>query len=316
MPTASLFADRIVEAIRSRNCPGVINLDPVCASLPRRFAAAHAPAHCFDERAALGEVIEYCRRVLQIVAPIVPVVKLNIAYFECFRSAGVDAYYSLIAEAHRLGLLVIGDVKRGDVGHTAAMYASAHLAAFAPESADRAAPDAVTISGYFGWDGVKPFVDVARRENKGVFVLVRTSNESAASVQDVPTRDGPPVHAVVADLVTKWSHESGTIGSAGYGAIGAVVATRDPADAAALRKSMPHSIFLVPGYGAQGGRAEDFAPYVDTFGLGALIAAGRSVIFAHERPALKERFGDDWEACVQYAAHEFTADLRRVLPVR
>lgn len=316
MQTDLLFADRIVEAVRSKQCPAVINLDPVCASLPRRFAAAHAAADRFDERAALADVSAYCRRVLQIIAPIVPIVKLNIAYFECFRGAGVDAYYSLIAEARRLGLIVIGDVKRGDVGHTAAMYAHAQLAASTSESATSETPDAVTISGYFGWDGVKPFVDVAKRENKGVFILVRTSNESAASVQDVATRDGPPVHAIVADLVTKWSRESGTIGSAGYGAIGAVVATRDPADAAALRRSMPHSIFLVPGYGAQGGRAEDFTPYVDASGLGALIAAGRSVIFAHERPPLRERFGDDWEACVAHAAQEFAADLRRVMPVR
>lgn len=310
------FADRLVNAVRAKGTCATVNLDPVCASLPRVYAAAHVPADRFDFAAALGDVTDYCRRVIRIVAPLVPVIKLNIAYFECFGGPGIDVYFNLIAEAKKLGLLTIGDVKRGDVGHTAALYAQAHLSDAMHVTPKSAAPDAVTISGYFGWDGVKPFVDIARKEGKGLFVLVRTSNDSAATVQDVQTDEGLPVHGLVARLVAKWNDESNTIGECGFGAVGAVVATRDPRDAAALRKTMPLSFFLVPGYGAQGGRAEDFLPYLNPDGLGGLIAAGRSVIYAYDNPSFRLKHGGHWEACVELACREFVADLQRVIRVR
>lgn len=306
------FSDRLFDAIHDKGTGATVNLDPVCSSLPKCFAAAHAPADRFDPRAAVADILEFGRGVIRAVAPHVPVIKLNIAYFECFGPPGLDAYFALIAEARAAGLLVIGDVKRGDVGHTAAMYAQGHLA----DQPGRSMPDAITINGYFGRDGVQPFVEVARRRGKGVFVLVRTSNDSAASVQDVQTTDGRPVHDLVARLVADWNTESGTIGECGYGAIGAVVATRNASDARALRQTMPKSIFLVPGYGAQGGRAEDFAPYFDANGLGALVAAGRSVIFAHDRDELRARHGNDWQRCIEHACREFVADLRRVIPLR
>lgn len=310
------FADRLVAAVRAKGTCATVNLDPVLASLPKCYMAAHAAADRFDAAAALDDVRDYCRRVIGLVAAHVPVIKLNIAYFECFGGAGVDMYFGLIAEARKQGLIVIGDVKRGDVGHTATLYALAQLSNVIHVSPQTAAPDAVTVSGYFGWDGVKPFVDVAKREGRGVFVLVRTSNDSAATVQDVKMADGRPVHDLVAQLVATWNEESETIGEHGFGSVGAVVATRDPRDAAALRHSMPRSIFLVPGYGAQGGRAEDFVPYVNQNGLGALIAAGRSVIFAYGQPSYCERHGDDWEARITQACRDFVADLGRVIRVR
>ncbi|HWL92237.1 MAG TPA: orotidine-5'-phosphate decarboxylase [Phycisphaerae bacterium] len=307
-----LFSDRLFDAILARNSPTVVNLDPVYSSLPP--ACQSSQGHSTESPSAheLPAIGDYCRRVIEIVAPLVPVLKLNIAYFEVYRGAGVDLYFDLVADARRRGLIVIGDVKRGDVGHTATMYAAAQLA----DRDSLKCPNAVTISGYFGWDGVKPFVDIARKQHKGVFVLVRTSNESAATVQDVQTTDsGRSVHERIGALVADWAASSGTIGRHGYSAIGAVAATRNAADARRLRELMPHSIFLVPGYGAQGGRAEDFVPYFDGRGLGALVAAGRSVIFAQENPAYRDHFGEDWAACIEHACRDFVGDIARVISV-
>ncbi|MFQ5412741.1 MAG: orotidine-5'-phosphate decarboxylase [Phycisphaerae bacterium] len=311
---ARCFADRLVEAVRDRRTPGIINMDPVLERLPAelRDAATAEGGEKIDRDAAVEAIQDFCRRVIRVVAPLVPAVKLNIAYFERYHAPGIRAYRELIQEASQQGLIVIGDVKRGDVGHTAELYARAQLGRTAwANSEDTVGPDAVTISGAFGWDGVRPFVEIARDEEKGLFVLVRTSNVSAAEVQDVEMADGRKAHDVLASLVDEWAATSGTVGDCGYSSVGAVVATRDRADAVRLRAVMPKSIFLVPGYGAQGGTAEDFAPYLDSDGLGALVAAGRSVIYAYQQASYQSRFGEDWEGSVEQACRDFVADLAR-----
>lgn len=311
------FADRLIDAIRAKGTGATVNLDPVQSSLPKCYEAANANSHRISASAVVRDVHDYSLRVLRAIAPVVPVVKLNIAYFERFYGAGVDAYFDLIRQARELGMIVIGDCKRGDVGHTAKMYAQGQLAD--PPFSDagtRAAPDAVTISGFFGIDGVKPFLEVCEAEGKGVFVLVRTSNESAAVVQDVSLSEGGTVSEMIASQVAGWAANSPTIGQNGYSGIGAVVATRNAEDAARLRGLMPHSFFLVPGYGAQGGKADDFVPYFKADGTGALVAAGRSVIFAFGQETYRSRHGEDWEASVRGACNDFVTDLRRVAPVR
>lgn len=310
------FADRLVEAVRDRKTPGIVNIDPVLERLPAEYRDSILPGDDgrIDRDAAVAAIRDYGRRVIRVVAPLVPAVKINIAYFERFQAAGIRAYRELIREASQTGLIVIGDVKRGDVGHTAELYARAQLGRSAWAGAeDDNGPDAVTLSGFLGWDGVGPFVEVAREEEKGLFVLVRTSNESAATVQDVATADGRKVHEILAALVDRWAEASGTVGACGYSGVGAVVATRDRADAARLRAAMPKSILLVPGYGAQGGAAADFAPYFRADGLGALVAAGRSVIYAYRQKAYRSRFGEDWEGCVEQACRDFVADLGRAV---
>lgn len=305
------FADRVTQAVAAKRAPCVVNIDPVAERLPPEFRTG--PPDGASSADALEGIAAFCSRVLHIVAPIIPIVKINVAYFEPYRAPGIEVYDALVDEAARLGLLVIGDVKRGDVGHTAAMYAKAQTTPHPPAGkADRAVPDAVTINGYFGYDGVKPFIETARETGKGVFVLVRTSNPSAAAIQDVATHDGRKVHEIVAALVAEWAEAPGMMGACGYSALGAVVATRSRADAARLRAAMPRSIFLVPGYGAQGGEAEDFQPYFHPGGAGALVAAGRSVIFAHESPTYQSRFADDWRQCVEAACRDFTADIARI----
>lgn len=311
------FADRLIDAIRARGTGATVNLDPVQSSLPKCYEAANAESHRISASAVVRDVHDYSLRVIRAIAPLVPVVKLNIAYFERFYGAGLDAYFDLIRQARDLGMIVIGDCKRGDVGHTAKMYAHGQLADSPFNDADsHAAPDAVTISGYFGIDGVKPFLEVCEAEGKGVFVLVRTSNESAAVVQDVGLSNGGTVSEMMASHVAGWAANSPTIGVKGYSGIGAVVATRHAQDAMRLRGLMPRSFFLVPGYGAQGGKAEDFVPYFKPDGTGALVAAGRSVIFAFGQETYRSRHGDDWESCVRAACLDFVKDLSRVAPVR
>jgi len=198
------------------------------------------------------------------------------------------------------------------------MYARAHLAN--PDFVnmdDQFAPDAVTVNGYFGLDGVKPFIDAARESpaGKGLFVLVRNSNESAASVQDLPLADGRKVHEMMASHVASWAAEGGLTGERGYSSIGAVVSTPNAADAAKLRALLPQSILLVPGYGAQGMTAEEIAPLFKSDGSGALVVAGRSVIFAYESMHYIEKFASEWEKCVEQSCKDVIADLQRVVKI-
>lgn len=310
---AENFADRLLAAIEAKGAPAVVAIDPVYGRLPAAIAEHRELNDETDAEAALDAVLEFGRRVIRIVAPLVPAVKINSACFERYYAEGVEGYYDLVQEASERGLLVIGDVKRGDVGHTAELYARAHLAnSDFINQENQIAPDAVTVNGYFGLDGVKPFIDVALKEGKGVFVLVRTSNESAGAIQDIVTQDGRKVHELVASEVATWAAESGTVGERGYASVGAVVGTRDPKDAASLREAMPQSILLVPGYGAQGGTADDFKACFKSDGSGAVVVAGRSVIYAFDRPEYKDRHGADWEACVAEACKDFAADIARV----
>lgn len=305
------FCDRLIDAVVARKTPCIVNIDPDPARLPARILGAESRTQASTTDRVLQRVTAFCSRAVQLVAPIVPAVKLNIACYEPFGPAGIQVYDRLVRLASRQGLIVIGDVKRGDVGHTAAMYARAQLADDAVPG--RMTPDAITVSGYLGRDGVEPFVEVARSSGKGVFILVRTSNPSAGAIQDLPTRDGPKVHEVLAALVAEWAAASETRGRCGYTSVGAVVATRNPADAARLRAALPESILLVPGYGAQGGSAADYKPYFKPDGTGAIVAAGRSILFAHESPKYRAAFGDDWERCLEQACRDFVADLSSVI---
>ena len=294
------FADQLLAAIDAKKSPACVALDPVFESLPDELKAGIRPD---DQGSQLEAIGLFSRRVLDLIVPHVPVVKVNSAYFERYHADGVRLYDALLGEAAAMGLVTIGDCKRGDVGHTAEMYAAAHLAG--------ASPHAITINGYFGLDGARPFVDVARSRGKGVFVLVRTSNPSAAAIQDVVAQDGRKVHEIVAAQVAEWANESSLVGSRGYSSLGAVVATRNAADAARLRAAMPKSIFLVPGYGAQGGKASDFAPYFKSGHCGAIIVAGRSVIFAY---ADSQATGStrQWEESISGACRAFGTDLRAI----
>ena len=188
---ASHFTDRLCEAVRTKKTSLIVGLDPVYSRLPAAIRDHRQMNDEFDAAAAVDAIFDFCTQTMRIVAPMVPAIKINIAFFEKYLWEGLETYYNLITEADDLGLEIIGDVKRGDIGHTAEVYASAHLEN--PELAgleDTLAPDAITINGYTGTDGIKPFADMAEKQGKGVFVLVRTSNPSAAAIQDFADADG------------------------------------------------------------------------------------------------------------------------------
>jgi orotidine-5'-phosphate decarboxylase len=248
-----------------------------------------------------------------VVAPLAPVVKFQSAYFEQFHSEGVEAYFSLIGEARELGLLTIGDIKRGDIGPTAAAYAAGHLAErSADESNDQVPPDAITVNPMLGLDTIEPFVHTAAEWHKGLFVLVRTSNPGSAALQDVKLADGRTWSEMLADSLRPMADAPGMVGEQGYSAIGAVVGATQPQTMKSLRERLPRSIFLLPGYGAQGATAEmTRAAFRD--GRGAIVSASRSILYAGREAKYRDRFGTDWERCIEQAVIDMKADVSRVI---
>lgn len=304
------FTDRLLAAVEAKGSPVCVGLDPAVDRLP---AAVRPSFDCHSGRAERGRsptgrdeveaVEDFCLQVAEAVAPIVPAVKPQIACFEALGPAGVDLYFRIVRRCRELGLIVIGDVKRGDIGSTARAYAAAHL-----KSTD--APDAITVNGYFGADGLSPFVDAARATGRGVFVLVRTSNPSAGDVQDFQAANGERFYEHQARLVASLGDGEGLVGRRGYSCIGAVVGATYPDEARRLRALMPRQMFLVPGYGAQGATAADCAAAFDENGAGAIVNASRSVIYAHERP---EYSGRSWPECVVRAAEALAQDIRHAV---
>jgi len=313
----SHFADRLCEAVKSKRTPLIVGLDPLYGRLPAAIKNHRDMNDEFDAASAVDAIFDYCTQTMRIVAPMVPAVKINIAFFEKYLWEGIESYYALISEADDLGLEVIGDVKRGDIGHTAELYAVAHLEN--PELVgleDTLTPDAITINGYTGTDGIKPFADMAAKQGKGVFVLVRTSNPSAAEVQDFTDADGKTMYERVAEIVNEIATKPERIGNSGYSNIGMVVGGTAPQVTAALREKYDKVLFLVPGYGSQGASAVDCIRFCKPDGTGALINASRSIIYAYEKPQYKGQFGDDWKRCIEQAVIDAKIDLANAMQTK
>jgi orotidine-5'-phosphate decarboxylase len=244
--------------------------------------------------------------VIDVVASLVPIVKLQAAFFEELGPPGMAVMRGAIQHAQQRGLLVIVDGKRNDIGSTAEAYARAYLGR--GQSAWNA--DAMTVSPYLGDDSLAPFVDTAIERGAGIFVLVKTSNPGGRMLQDLPC-DGRPLYTHVAAHVEELAAQS--VGEFGYGSIGAVVGATYPAQLAELRRLMPHTWFLVPGFGSQGGTAADVAAAFDFGGLGAIINNSRGIIFAHGKPKFATRFGADrWQEAIEAATREMIEQLRSI----
>ncbi|HEV3143880.1 MAG TPA: orotidine-5'-phosphate decarboxylase [Gemmataceae bacterium] len=274
------FADRLVAAIRAKATPLCVGLDPRWDSLPLSVRKRHAGnvATAYEE---------FCFGVLDILAPLVAVIKPQSAFFEAAGPAGMMALQQIILKAKRLGLLTILDAKRGDIASTASAYAEAAFSIFDA--------DAVTINPYLGRDSVEPFLQFARKDGRGVFVLVRTSNSGAGQFQDLDC-GSKPLYQRVAEEVRSWSREN--LGQCGFGDVGAVVGATHPAELTAVRKLLPDVWFLVPGFGAQGGTAAEVAAAFRPDGLGAIVNSSRGVMFPFSP--------DDrnWEAAIESAARQ------------
>ncbi|HMC09679.1 MAG TPA: orotidine-5'-phosphate decarboxylase [Pirellulaceae bacterium] len=297
----SHFADRLIAAVRRKGNPVLVGLDPRAESLPPGLIAGEGL-----EATASG-FVSFCRGVIDVVAPLVAAVKPQAAFFEQLGPAGMRALKEVIDYATSKELLVILDGKRNDIGSTAAGYAEAYLGANSPWGCD-----ALTVSPYLGDDSLTPFVDTAQQRGAAIFVLVKTSNPGGKRLQDIMA-DGKPLYRHVADYVESLAHQ--TAGSCGYGSVGAVVGATYPEQLAELRQAMPHTWFLIPGFGAQGGTAKDCAAAFDANGLGAIVNNSRGIVFAHSRPEYRGRFGPSrWQEAVDAATREMIAQLRAETP--
>jgi len=304
-----VFADRLLSAIRAKGAPICVGIDPIFEMLPDEVAGEAGDRDGNDYEAVIDAIFAFTTRILKVVAPLVPCVKFQSAYFEKYLWEGVEAYYSLVQEAKELGLLVIGDVKRGDIGATSSAYAAAHLAESPHGEDDAAAPDAITVNPMLGPDTLEPFTKVCKDEGKGLFVLVRTSNPGSAQFQDAKLADGRTWSEMLADTLAPIAASEGLVGASGYSSIGAVVGATQPQTMQSLRKRLPQSIFLLPGYGTQGATAE-MTREAFINGQGAIVSASRSILYAHREPKYASCFGDDWEKCVEQAVLDMRQDLR------
>jgi orotidine-5'-phosphate decarboxylase len=310
----SHYIERLHASIRRTRTPALIGLDPRFDQLPPIVVAA-ARERASQERAIQAAAFEeFCCRIIDVVAPLVPAVKPQAAFFEELGPAGCQALANVISHARRSGLIVICDAKRGDIGSTAEAYARAYLAGADPNAAAWGA-DALTVNPYLGRDTLEPFVQVARERGAGIYVLVRTSNPGAGTLQDRIT-NGQPVYRCVAEMVEELAIstlcDSGVPGD-DFGCVGAVVGATYPQELAELRAVLPHVPLLVPGYGAQGGSATDVLAGFRADGFGALINSSRAINFAHTREPYRSQFGPDrWEQAVEAATRDMIAELPKL----
>jgi len=309
---ASHFADRICKAVKAKKTQLIVGLDPVYSRLPKAIRYKKGMNDGKSAAAAIDAILEYSTKVLRIVAPLVPAVKINLAFFERYLWEGIESYYSLISEAQDLDLEIIGDVKRGDIGNTAQSYAVAHLQN--PELKgleDVLAPDAITINGFAGSEGIQPFAEVADKQGKGVFVWVRASNPSAAAIQDFADASGMKMYEKLAEVTAEIANQPARIGTSGYSNIGMVVGGTSGEQTTALRAKYGKVLFLVPGFGAQGASAADCMRFCKPDGTGALINASRSIIYAYEDDKYEQQFGTNWERCIEQAVLDAKVELAK-----
>lgn len=269
-----MFVDHLLERVRQLGTPLCVGLDPAVEHMPVSFLERLGVAPASGDPAACAEALyEYNVRVLDAVGDLVPVVKPQIAYFEPYGSHGIRALERTIAAARKRNLLVILDAKRGDIGSTSEAYARAYLAG---QPARDIEVDSITLSPYLGEDSLAPFFEQALRWGKGVFVCARTSNPGGALLQDQKIGDRF-VYEVVADVVGDWTRKS--VGASGYSGIGIVVGATVEEQARRLRRRLPRALFLVPGFGAQGGGRGALRACFNEDGLGAVVNASRAIMY-------------------------------------
>ncbi len=307
------YADRLHAALRKKKTPALVGLDPRFDQLPASIVEnARRLGGAEDEIAAIAYE-EFCKRIIDVVAALVPAVKPQSAFFEQHGPAGVLALQRVIAYARQAGLIVICDAKRGDIGSTAQAYARAYLAGEDPQAAPFAA-DALTVNPYLGIDTLEPFIQTATKRGAGIYVLVRTSNPGAASFQD-HTEKNHKLYQKVAAAVEESACLAAAKAKGNYGCLGAVVGATYPRELEQLRQAMPHVPLLIPGYGAQGGGAADVAAAFDQQGLGAIINSSRGINFAYNNDSYKEKFSpDQWEQAVELATRKMIEDIARNTP--
>ena len=287
-----MIIDKLIDRIIELQNPTVVGLDPDPSYIPPCILKNSAHIHSDPMRALMHAIFIYNKMIMDALHTIVPAVKPQMAFYEQYGAEGVACYIKTIEYAKKMGFIVICDIKRSDIASSAIAYANAYLGEVDLYGHKRKMFDAdfITLNPYLGYDAVEPLIKQAREYDKGVFLLIKTSNPGAGDIQDIETNQGK-VYEIVADKVSKWG--AGEIGSYGYSRVCAVVGATHPGQAEALRKKYPNIFFLVPGFGAQGGGADDAAVCFNPDGLGAIVNSARGIIAAYAQPGYKERMPDN-----------------------
>lgn len=306
--------NKLISNIRKTNAPIVVGLDPMLNYIPE-----HIQKKAFAE---FGETLEgaaeaiwqYNKGIVDATFDLIPAVKPQIAMYEQFGIPGLIAYKKTVEYCKSKDLVVIGDIKRGDIGSTSAAYAVGHLGQVQVGSKKYAGfdEDFATVNPYLGSDGVKPFMDVCKEEKKGIFVLVKTSNPSSGELQD-RVIDGRPLYELVGEKVAQWGDE---LMGDGYSYVGAVVGATYPEMGKVLRKIMPKTFILVPGYGAQGGKGADLVHFFNEDGLGAIVNSSRGIIAAYKQEKYKEFGAENYADASRAAVKDMIADISGALENR
>ncbi len=296
-----MFIDRLMNKVKGLQNPTIMGLDPKLEFIPKSIREKNLQTHGNTLAAASASILEFNKRLIDAVTGIVPAIKPQLAYYEMYGIEGLKVFLETVRYGREKGFIIVADAKRNDIGSTSQAYSAAFLGETALE-AGKSEPvfnaDAVTLNAYLGIDGISPMLEDCKKYGKGAFILVKTSNPSSAQLQDMVVQDGRTIYEVMADLVIEWGED--LAGECGYSSIGAVVGATWPEQLIALRRRMPNTCFLVPGYGAQGGGAKDVAPAFDKNGLGAVINASRSLMCAYKL--------DKWKAA--YTIEEFDQACR------
>ena len=281
--------DVLIEKIKECDNPTVIGVDTRYDMVPECVRKKYST----DLKGMCNAMLEYSKALIDATYDIIPAVKLQSAYFEMYGVEGIKLYKEMIDYCKEKGMVVMADVKRGDIGSTSAGYSRAYLGKNMIDEKEQAIFDVdfATVNPYMGSDCVVPFVEDCKKYNKGIFVLVKTSNKSSGEIQDVKAEDGEEIYKKVAKLVNTWGSE--LIGENGYSSVSAVVGATYPKQLQELRELMPHSYFLIPGYGAQGGKAEDIALGFDENRLGGIVNATRSLMCAYKSDLWKDKFAEE-----------------------
>lgn len=280
--------DRLMKKIEEKGNPIVVGLDPTYEMIPENIRKEMLETHGKTAKAAAEMLLRFNQEIIGQIGDLVPAVKLQVAMYEQYGLEGLNAYLESIKAAKEKGLIIIGDIKRGDIASTAAAYA-AHISGVEIEGTriDLWNEDAVTLNPYMGFDGIEPFIEPCNQFDKGLFLLVKTSNPSGREIQDL-IADGKPVYEHVAELVSKWGEMA--MGANGYSKVGAVVGATYKEQGQLLRKKMPHTFFLIPGYGAQGASGSDIRGYFDKDGRGCIVNSSRGIIAAYKK---NKKYGED-----------------------
>lgn len=278
------FADRLLKAIDDKeNNPSIIGLDSDFTKLPNCIKEKYEKKYGKTFEAVAMTIIDFNKQIIGAIKDIIPAVKIQMAFYEQYGQWGVWAFEETVKMAREANLVIVEDAKRNDIGNTSMAYANGHLGKVDVFGEKKQVNDidCITVNAYLGTDAIQPFIDVCKENNKGIFVLVKTSNPSSSELQNLETDNGKKIYEVMAEQVNIWGET--LVGESGYSSVGAVVGATHPEEAELLRKKMPKAIFLVPGYGAQGGGVDGAMKCFNSDGKGAVIHSARGVIFAYQK---------------------------------